>query len=284
MNFIIKNRVLTVAISTKGAEFQSILHKDCEYLWQGDPKVWAGRAPLLFPIVGGLKNKEYLHKGKKYSMPNHGIARINDFKISQISDQEILCTLVDNKATRAMYPFSFKLEITYKVIEHKIHIEHRFTNTSDEVMPFVFGLHPAFNLHDSLENSHIQFDNESLISTLDTEEGFFVSKTRDYGVKTLNFNKHSFDKDNTIVFDNLKSRQAKLMFKNSDRAISMKWTDDLPILAIWSKAGAPYICIEPWCGIADCAEDTINELSQKRGMILLGVDESKDIAYEIEVF
>lgn len=286
MNYTINSEHIKVTISTKGAELQSIKdsHNNYEYLWQGDSKFWSGRAPILFPIVGGLKNQEYLLQAQKYSMPNHGVARINQFSVKQIAENEVCFTLTDNEETRKMYPFSFMLEVTYRIISNKILITHRITNTDTKIMPFAFGLHPAFNLDDTLENTMIEFNDEPLISTLDTEEGFFVKKTKDYGMKILKFTPSSFDQNNTIVFDNLQSRSAYLHFKNSERAVKMIWNDDLPILAIWSKAGAPYVCIEPWCGLADNLSDTINELSQKVGMISLKPQNMKEISFSIEVF
>lgn len=285
MNHIIKDNHIEVTISTLGAELQSIKDNSLnyEYLWQGDTKFWAGRAPILFPIVGALKNKEYLLNGQNYSMPNHGVIRINEFTSTQISEKEMQFIFLATEETKKMYPFDFKMEVTYHLENHKIYISHRITNLSTETMPFTFGLHPGFNLDDKLENSYLELADEKLISTIDTKDGFMIAKETNYGVKNLEFKADTFDQNNTLIFDNLKSRQATLRFQNSPRTVTMNWNDDLPLLAIWSKAGAPYVCIEPWCGWADNHEDSINELSSKKGMVLLSPNQVKEYKYTIEV-
>ena len=285
MNYIIKDNTMEVAISTLGAELQSIKDNKLnhEYLWHGDAKFWGGRAPILFPIVGGLKNKEYLLNGQKYSMPNHGIIRTNEFTSTQISEKEVQFTFVATEESKKMYPFDFKMDVFYRLENHKIYISHRITNMSTENMPCVFGLHPAFNLDDKIENSYIELEDEKLISTIDNKDGFMIAKETNHGVKNLKFDTHTFDKDNTLIFENLKSRQATLRFQNSPRTVKLNWNDDLPLLAIWSKAGAPYVCIEPWCGWADNLDDTINELSSKKGMVLLAPNQVKEYNYTIEV-
>ncbi|MGL5955565.1 MAG: aldose 1-epimerase family protein [Brevinema sp.] len=286
MDYTIKNDFLSVTARSLGAELQSINdhQKNYEYLWQGNPEYWTGRSPILFPIVGGLKNKEYLHKGKKYLMPNHGIIRINEFQGQRLSDQELLFSFKSTPETLSMYPFAFTMDVSYHLEGRKLLISHHITNLSQEDMPFVFGLHPAFNLADSLEHSYIELDDEPLISRIDTENGFIVDKMTNYGRQFLRFHAHRFDNNDTIIFDNLSSRKAILHFQNSPRKIKMEWNDDLPLLAFWSKAGSSFICIEPWSGWADSLKDETNELSQKKGMSLLAPNDSQKIEYNIELF
>ena len=285
MNYIIKDNHMEVVVSTSGAEMHSIKDNNLnhEYLWQGKEEFWGFRAPILFPIVSALKNQEYLLNGQKYSMPNHGVTRTSEFTGAQISDKEVKFTLLANEESKKMYPFDFKLEVTYRLENHKVYISHLITNTSTETMPFTFGLHPGFNLDDKLENSYLEFENENLISDVDTEDGFMVVKETNHGVKNLTFKADTFSQSKALIFGALKSRQAILRFQNSPRTVTMKWNDDLPLLAIWAKAGAPFLCIEPWCGWADNKEDTINELSSKKGMVLLAPNQVKEYKYTIEV-
>ncbi len=283
MNYTIKNEKISVEVSSLGAELQSIKYSGFEYLWQGASEFWTGRAPILFPIVGGLKNTEYLLKGQKYSMPNHGIIRINEFQEVECSDDEVTMTFTSTPETLKMYPFEFTMAVTYKLENNKIIATQKITNLSSEQMPFTFGLHTGFNLDDTLENSYIQLEDEPLISNIDNEGGFMVPKVTDYGQKNLHFHKDSFSQNNTIIFDTLKSREATLCFKNSDKKVKMEWNDDMPLLAIWAKANAPFVCIEPWAGLGDNKADTINELSDKRGMMILNSKESKNISYSIEI-
>lgn len=285
MNYTIQNNQISISINSLGAELQSLqlISSNHEYLWQGNVDYWSGRAPILFPIVGGLKNKEYLWKGKKYSLPNHGISRINEFSLIKQSETELQFVFISNEETQKMYPFSFELLVSYRIQGNKIDISYIITNTSSEEMPFVFGLHPAFNLDDKLEHTWIELENEPLISNVDTQDGFIISQSKNYGQGSLRFHAQSFEQNDTIIFDNLRSRKATLRFQGSDRAVAMSWGDELPILAFWSKAGSSFVCIEPWCGWADQAEDTVNELSHKKGMLLLPPHQQKEFRYSIEL-
>lgn len=286
MEYKISNQNISVYVNSKGAELQSIQKNgvDFEFLWQGDQRFWTGRAPILFPIVGGLKNKQYLLNGKIYSMPNHGILRISEFDMIFHTEDKVIFSFKNKGETLEMYPFECEVLVSYQIEGGKIVVTHEIINHSIQKMPFTFGLHPAFNLDDTLENTYVELSDEDLISTIDTENGFIIDKISDYGRKTLLFNQDTFSNDDTIIFDNLRSRKAVLGFKNSERYVCMTWTDDLPLLAFWSKANASYICIEPWAGWADSLDQEIGELSDKKGMINLNSQESKIISYAIEVF
>ena len=120
MNYTIKNNILTVTISSKGAEIQSVKgsHTDYEYIWQADPEVWNRHSPILFPIVGRLKNDQYTYKGNTYHLGQHGFARDQEFEVERQSDESITFLLKDSEETRKIYPFSFELRVTYNLMNN----------------------------------------------------------------------------------------------------------------------------------------------------------------------
>ena len=143
----IENEVAVVEVKTLAAEITSFYDKEknIEHMWQGDPQFWAGRNPILFPMVGSTWTKDYQIDGKTYKMGNHGFARHSEFTVESVSEDTIVLSLSDNEETRAQYPFEFKLTVTYQLSGRKLTITYRIDNHSPRMMPFSFGLHPAFN-------------------------------------------------------------------------------------------------------------------------------------------
>src|SRR6476646_4404150 len=139
----LQNNILSVAISTKGAELQSIIHKDfgLEYMWSGDPKFWGKKSPVLFPIVGGLKNDSYTYKGKTYQLNRHGFARDMEFEVTDQNEDSIIFRLDSNEETLAKYPFRFMFSIQYRLDSNRLSITYAVRNTGDEEMLFSVGGH-----------------------------------------------------------------------------------------------------------------------------------------------
>ena len=142
----ISNDVLQVTISAKGAELQNIQHfkNGLEYLWNGDANFWGKKSPVLFPIVGGLKNGEYTYSGKTYKLGRHGFAREMEFEVTNLTNQSVEYTLTSNEQTLAVYPFEFNLKIIYSLKENTLTCEYIVTNTSNDTTYFSCGAHPAF--------------------------------------------------------------------------------------------------------------------------------------------
>jgi len=142
----ISNDQLTISISARGAELQSIYHRDNhqEYLWNGDPAFWGKKSPVLFPIVGGLKNGSYTFEGNTYPMGRHGFAREKDFTVTEQSAHQIRFTLHADEQTRAIYPFDFCFSILYSLKENMLTVSYEVDNTGDKTLWFSVGAHPAF--------------------------------------------------------------------------------------------------------------------------------------------
>lgn len=142
----ISNDQLTVSISTKGAELQGIYnrHTQQEYLWSGDPAFWGKKSPVLFPIVGGLKNGTYQYEGNAYKMGRHGFARDKEFTVTDQTPHTICFTLLSDEETRAVYPFDFCFSILYTLEENKLTVRYQVDNTGNHTLWFSIGAHPAF--------------------------------------------------------------------------------------------------------------------------------------------
>ena len=148
MDYTIKNNIIEVVISDHGAEVQSVkgAHTGEEYMWQADPEIWGRHAPVLFPIVGRLKNDEYKYQGKTYHMGQHGFARDCDFEVENHTQESITFLLKDNEKTREMYPFKFEFRVNYNLMNNLLEENFSVVNKSDETMIFGVGGHPGFNL------------------------------------------------------------------------------------------------------------------------------------------
>ncbi len=285
----IENEHLKIAIKTTGAELNSLFNKktNTELLWKGDTTFWSGQAPILFPIVGGLKDNTHIFNGVAYQLNRHGFARrSNDWKIIQLDQNNIQCTLHANKATLDVYPFDFSLVVTYTISENTLNIKHSITNNGQKNMPFSIGGHPAFNCvldKDTNYNDYsLQFEKtETAERHFLNEEGLLNGETEIVLNKTdaLQLNKDLF-KNDALIFKNLTSKQISL-FKGSIKLLSLTFKD-FPFLGIWAAPKAPFVCIEPWIGHADHM-NTNQDLFSKDGSKSLSPNETFNVAYQIDI-
>ena len=264
----ISNGQLTVGVKTKGAELSSIRNAaGAEFLWQGNPEYWAGQAPVLFPIVGRLRNDEYELNGKTYSLLQHGFARKSVFTLVEKTDTSLTFELRDSAETRAVYPFSFSLQIIYRLSANRLAIEYLVKNTGGETLPFSIGAHPAFNLPAAPGECRIEFEKPETLLTHVLNNGLFHGETVPVlnNETTLTITKNTFDRD-ALVFHNTASSSVKLYAKNKT-AVTFEYPE-FTQLGIWAKPGAPYVCIEPWFGYADSSEP-YGSFTNKPGLINL---------------
>jgi len=274
MLYTIKNEYISVVVNELGAELNSIIYAGKEFLWQGDANWWTGRAPILFPVVGLLNNGTYTHDGKRYKLNNHGFARQSIFTLKDKTDNTIMLSLCDDKDSRNVYPFEFELIVKYTLTRRSICTGFQVTNKSDGDMFFSIGGHPAFccplyqgEAFDDYEivlneketvGNHI-IANNGLV--LDNTTPFF-NNTNQIPLAYELFNKHE-----TVVFSNLKSTNSTLRSRKTGAGIAMDFTG-FPYFAVWTKPGAPFVCLEPWCGVDDSPEST-GVLREKTGIIKL---------------
>lgn len=264
MIITISNSQLSATINTLGAELISLVKNNKNYIWQVDETYWNKTSPILFPIVGRLKNDSYLFNGKKYQLPRHGFARNLEFSFDKKSDSQVIFELNETEETKAMYPFTFKLLVAYTLMENELVIEYFVRNQSDEVLLFSIGAHPAFAIEGNFENYSIQFNAVDIFETHHLENENFDGKTTllETENNTIALNYTLFEKD-ALVFKQLNSNE--VILKNKNNAILKVNYDHFPYLGIWTKQNAPFLCIEPWCGLADGINHNGN-LEEKEGM------------------
>ena len=268
----IENDWLKAVIKTKGAELHSLIEKQTgtEYMWSGDPAVWAKQSPVLFPIVGTLKNNEVRINGNAYHITRHGFARDMDFVVEHEGGSVAVLLLRDSPQTHDKYPFAFEFRMQYELIEQRLRVTYSVTNTDHQHIFFSVGGHPAFRLplQEGVEfNDYYLFFNEvEYASRWPISADGLITKTPEEVFREsqkLALSRQLFQKD-ALVFKHLRSTRVRLQTDKGGPALEMDFSG-FPFLGLWSAKGADFICIEPWCGIADNV-DASGLIEQKEGI------------------
>lgn len=286
---IIINEFLKVTVKNSGAELISLKHtmKNKEYLWQGDPLYWGRRAPVLFPIVGKVNENKYKVNGEVYELPQHGFARDMHFEQVDHQDSSLTYMLKSNEETLKVYPFHFELTIKYQLEKNKLIVSYDVKNTDDKTIWFSIGGHPAFNCpvekNEVLSDYYVEFEKNETTDRYLLQEGLLTGESEPFlkNQNSIPFSQELFNND-AIIFKDLKSRVASIKSKKSKNEISMDFTG-FPNFAIWSKkGGAPFVCLEPWFGIADKVGFE-GEYKEKEGIRSLSKGKSFHAEYTIEI-
>jgi len=270
MNYTIKNSNIKIQVSSLGAELQSIKSANgIEYLWQGDNKYWGRRSPVLFPIVGALKHGYYLYNGKKYHMNQHGFARDCEFTLIDETKNSLTFELRDNSETLKKYPFKFILRIRYKIEAKSLFVHYEVINSGDTNLLFSIGAHPAFNCplepDFKREDYTVEFEKTENTKSQILVDGLRGGVTKKVFVKnkTIPISKGLFD-DDALILSNLNSSKISIS-KGNTNYLSLCF-QGFPYLGIWSKSRvSPFVCLEPWYGIADSIGHNHN-LDEKEGI------------------
>ncbi|MDR2525054.1 MAG: aldose 1-epimerase family protein [Oscillospiraceae bacterium] len=271
MLYHIENEALFCAVDSFGAELHSLQSRrtKTEYLWQGDPAVWAGQAPILFPVVGRLQGDSYAYDGRSYSLAKHGFARKQAFELLARERDRVAFQLCDSEATRVGYPFAFALQADYRLTGSTLAAAVTVRNTGDVPLPFSLGAHPAFNcaMGDILRFSQP----ETLCSLCVNTESYLTGEAFSVldAATELVLHPHLFDND-ALIFQNVQSEFITLL--RSGREALRFALGGAPALGLWAKPGAPYVCIEPWFGISDGLQGA-PDIRQKKGVLLLAPGE-----------
>jgi galactose mutarotase-like enzyme len=284
---ILENEILRVALHPFGAEIHSIYNKELalEYLWNGDERFWPRRSPVLFPIVGGLKDDSYFYNSTQYSLIKHGFARDMEFTPKFNSAERASFVLKSTAETEASYPFKFELTISYYLDNNKLSVEYEVLNTSTEVMFFSIGAHPAFNVpltaDGNYEDYYLEFS-ESETADRHTLSGNLISDAIPFfdNQKKIPLT-HELFEDDALVFKNLKSKHVDLKSSKHDVALRFNF-HGFPYMGIWAAKNAPFVCIEPWYGIAD-SEGHNQNIEEKEGIISLPENGEWKRSWSVEV-
>ena len=287
----IKNDLLQINIKPKGAELCNILSvkNKTEFMWQADPTIWGSHAPNLFPIIGCIKDDSYIYNNKTYHMPKHGFVRHNDnFVVKNQSDSSITLSLTSNDTLYEYYPFLFEFEITYTLSKNTLTIHHTVKNIDDKTLFFSLGGHPAFNCPLSKDEDYTDYylefekDENSQTYLLNMDNGLLTNKTKPVfsDGNRINLRSDLFNED-ALIFKDLKSRIVSLKHKTKGKVLTLNFKD-FKELGIWAKPNAPYICIEPWLGIAD-NETTDQNIENKEAILSLKSGSEFNASYSIEI-
>lgn len=277
--FELVNNSLKVKINSLGAELISVIKNNQEYIWQADAAVWARHAPVLFPIVGKLKNNQVAFNNETIILSQHGFARDNEFICIDYTNDTIVFELTANEKLLKFFPFHFSLQITYTLIGETLKTSYSIFNPDNKDLYFSIGAHPAFNCcfskDDTFEDMELIFPskNELVINTLN--DGLITKHTKQITLidHKLSISKELFDND-ALVMMNSQISEVNLISKKSKQGVKMIcknwpyfgiWTKKHAVLSL-SKQSNRFVCLEPWFGIADM-EDFEGSLEQKEGII-----------------
>jgi len=282
----IASEQLRATFSSLGAELVRLQGAaGVELLWSGDPAVWAGRSPLLFPIVGGVKDDRITVGGKAYPLSRHGFARTSTFELIDAQPSRCLWRLRANEETRARYPFAFRLDVAYSVDGNRLTLAATVANEGDGPMPASFGFHPAFRwpLSPSLprEQHEIRFDKRERAPIRRLSNGLLGEAVLSPVQGDRMVLADSLFAEDALIWDRLQSRS--LSYGGPTGPSLRLDFPDMPHLGIWSKPGAGFVCLEPWQGFASPVGFD-GELAEKPGIILVPAGSTRDFKLTVTVF
>lgn len=289
MLYTVSNGKYTAQVDSTGAQLVSLKGPDgFEYIWTGDPAYWKGHAPVLFPIVGALRDNKALLEGQWVEMGRHGFARHQEFAPAEQGEGVLALKLTPNEETKKCYPFDFAFTVTYALTETGYATTFTVENTGDRPMPFVVGGHPGFNIpvdeKAAFEDYVIRFEKEETqhcpVIQLDTclldptQTAFEMTAQKEIPLR------HELFYQDALVFEGLNSSAVALVNPSTGKGVEMEFSQ-FPLLGIWSCVNdGPYVCLEPWTG---CATQTTegDAFEEKKGMELLPAGEKRSYSFQV---
>ena len=292
MEITLRKQHMKAVVTTKGGELIYLEDEQGRnYIWNGDPAYWFGRNPLLFPIVGNLKDGKILMDGHEYHMNRHGFARDQEFTVIQQGEDFVIMELVSNDETLHRYPRCFSLQVKHELHHDGFTTSFKVTNKDHKSMPFCIGAHTAFhcpiNEGESFEDYQIVFDQEETAYPIRLNDEGLVQGPSSHlmldheRIMTLDYD--VFAKVDTVIFRNLKSTGVGLYHKENGQGVHMSF-EGFPMMAFWTKGKekAPFICIEPWHGCA-ALEDETGLFEDKEACLILESGKSKELRYKVSI-
>ena len=282
MYFTLENEYVSIAVKKLGAELSSFKSKESgiEYLWQGNPDVWGGQSPILFPIVGTVLDDTYRYNGKEYTMTRHGIARKRDFEMKEQGENYFVVTQSWNDESLISYPFRYQLDVEFRLDGKKLTVTHIVRNADDKVMYFSIGAHPGFNckIGDYLEfeeSETLVCEKIDDVHVLDGKHYPTLTDEKIFEITADVFN------DDAHVLSGMKSDTVYLKSNVRNEVIKFN-LGKAPYLGLWAVPAAEYVCIEPWYGIND-SHEVKDDISQKRAIEKLDVNEEFFFPWSAEI-
>ena len=288
----LENDKLKLIISKLVAEIKSLIYKpqQRECMWHADPAIWGRTAPILFPIVGQVRDNHYKYNAQSYNMTQHGFARDCEFIVVSEHSDAVTLELIQNETTLKKYPFQFSLSITYRIISQKAEVSYKVTNpSSTETLPFSIGAHPGFacpfDNESYFEDYDLVFEQCESANRIEFSEGLLTgSITKDYlnNSAKIPVNRALF-KDDALIFKQLKSKTVSIKHRYSNQELKLHF-NCFPYLGSWTQPKQPgnFICLEPWYGITD-SKNSPDEFLEKEGRQKLAPKQIFKAYYAIEV-
>lgn len=292
MELTLRKNSLIARAETLGGELVSLrARRGTEYIWSGDPAYWSGRNPVLFPIVGGLKDGKVDIGGGTYEMARHGFARRSEFAVAEQGESYVEFELRESRETLRQYPFPFSLRVRHELLENGFFTRFTVANTGTALMPFCIGAHTAFRCPleagERFEDYRLVFDQaENAVSIPLGAGGCLQSGARGIALDqtdTIALDHAVFDKVDTLIYEGLRSRTVRLCHKDTGRGLRVDFSE-FPMVAFWTMPGkaAPYICIEPWQGCA-AFDNESGCFADKPHCVTLVPGEAKRLTYTVSL-
>lgn len=263
----ITDGVLFAEIETKGAELMRIWNSGgIDYLWDGDSRFWGRRAPVLFPICGGMKDDRYLFDGVTYPMAKHGFCRDAEFTLGKHTENEAVFYIENNEERFKTFPFCFRFSVKYTIKQGVLYVSYVVENKDSKTMYFSVGSHEAYACPEGIEGYSIRFEKEERLESLVIENNLIQPHTvvvaENTRVLPMSYDFFAVD---ALCFRNLKSKM--LWLEGNGRCIEISW-DDFEFVLLWTKPNAPFLCVELNCGTDDFVGSDGN-IETKEGIIRL---------------
>ncbi|WP_312884185.1 aldose 1-epimerase family protein [Clostridium psychrophilum] len=287
---ILENSNLLIEVNANGAELNKLFSKknNLDFLWSGDSKYWGRKSPILFPIVGRLKGSETMIDDKIYNMNQHGFARDCTFKLIRKNSNSLTYSLIASEETKKRFPYNFELIITYELNDNNIKVLWNVKNIDSKIMYFSIGGHPAFNVpfkkNENLEDYYLAFKTKKDVEKYEFEIPYIKEKNKVKAPESISIKPELF-KNDALIYSGIN----EITLKSKNNTMSLKVSlEDFPFVGIWSpyfaksKSMAPFVCIEPWYGIADLKNST-NVFKNKLGVNKIEVGEEFNASYKITI-
>jgi len=291
MLYTIENDTLLCKIESVGAEIRSLTVKRTgrEHIWPINPAVWGSSSPVLFPAIGSIKDGMISHKGKDYAMTKHGIIRNNrDLEFQKLSSGQCAFSLKSSEKTNSRYPFDFRFSVDYKLLENRLIMTYIIENKDNDSLYFSCGGHTAYRLHlddlTQLADYVIEFPGHitHLVAETLGSSGLLSYRQRNYNLENhcLKLSDSIFSED-ALIFEGIDFDWVRLRRQKAKKGIVVRFKD-YPNLALWSKPKADYVCIEPWLGLPDREDESV-QLTEKKTYQQLKPQKRFSISIETEI-
>ena len=285
MDFTLSSASLTAAVRPLGGELVSLRDRaGTEYIWQGDPAFWSGQNPILFPIVGSLREGRVDIDGRAFAMDRHGFARRSAFTPVEQGPDFLVLELRESRSTLARFPFPFVLRVRHRLLENGFSTAFTVENPGPEPLPFCVGAHTAIRCPlfegERFEDYELTFDRpEDGDTLLLTPQGLLQDGKSEPKLRggRLRLDYDDFRRLDTLIFQGLRSQSVSLRHRETGRGVALDFRE-FPMVAFWTKPDAPFLCMEPWHGCA-AYENESGRFRDKPHVLTLAPGEQKELTY-----